>query len=124
MNACKSNLDSPRLPNFSGSPSSNRENDSRSDQAMSALSVAMEKRFTTCPVTDTSGTIVRRRDIAGFSLSEAVYPQGLVLSRHCHSNAYLSFILSGSYTEKYLDRGCVCAEGALRFLPPGQLHEN
>ena len=84
----------------------------------------MEKRFAACPVTDISGTVLRRRDIAGFSLSETVYPQGLILSRHCHANAYLSFILSGSYTEKYLDRACICAEGALRFLPPGQLHEN
>src|SRR5438094_2520056 len=117
MNTCRSNLDSTnRLPNFSGAPSSNRENASLPGPAMSALSLAMEKRFAACPVTDTSGTVVRRRDIAGFSLSEAIYPQGLILSRHCHANAYLSFILSGSYTEKYLDRACVCAEGALRFL--------
>jgi AraC family transcriptional regulator len=91
---------------------------------MNALSVAFEKPFPTCPETDTSGDVVRRREIPGFSLVESIYPQGLALSRHCHAQAYLSFVLAGSYTEKYLDEECVCSAGSLRFLPPGQLHEN
>jgi len=77
-----------------------------------------------CPVTDTSGETVRRRDIPGFCLTEKVYPKGLSLSRHCHSNAYLSFVLSGTYREKYSQEECLCREGALRFLPPGETHEN
>lgn len=91
---------------------------------MNAVSVAYEKPFVACPVTDTSGNIVRQRAIPGFSLTESVYPRGLSLSRHRHSHAYLIFVLSGAYTEKYADRECVCSEGALRFLPPGELHEN
>src|SRR5260370_26567690 len=65
--------------------------------AMNALDATLGKRFAACPVTDTSGSTVRRRDLAAFSLTETVYPKGLALSKHCHSNAYLSFVLSGSY---------------------------
>jgi AraC family transcriptional regulator len=91
---------------------------------MNALNAVFDKRFGACPVTDTSGNVVRRRDIPSFLLTESVYAKGLSLPKHCHSNAYLSFVLSGSYVEKYLDHECVCGEGSLRFLPPGQLHEN
>jgi AraC family transcriptional regulator len=89
-----------------------------------AMNATFEKRFTACPVTDTSGSIVRRHDLNAFSLTESVYPRGLTLSKHCHSHAYLNFVLSGSFTEKYAEQECVCAEGALRFLPPAELHEN
>ncbi len=91
---------------------------------MNATGAIAQKQFLSCPITDTSGTILRRRDIAGFSLTENVYPQGLVLSPHCHAHGYLSFVLSGNYTEKYAERTCVCPEGSLRYLPPSELHEN
>lgn len=67
---------------------------------------------------------MKRRDIPGFILTESIYPKGLVLTKHCHTHAYLSFILSGSYVERYANKECVCSEGSLRFLPPGELHEN
>jgi AraC family transcriptional regulator len=125
MNACKTNVDSQnRNANFPDQAASNRKSDS-GGQVMSSIGLIVEKRYAAaCPVTETSGTVIRRRDIAGFSLAETVYPQGLTLPRHCHSTAYLSFVLSGSYTEKYSDRACICGEGALRFLPPAELHEN
>src|SRR5579863_10152058 len=98
--------------NVSDIPSSIREG--QSPTAMNAMSVLPQKQFASCPVTDTSGTVVRRRDVAGFSLTESVYPAGMALGSHCHSNAYLSVVLAGSYTEKYAERTCVCAEGSLR----------
>lgn len=126
MNGCKPETESiNRQANFSPEPSSNLGNGSPQNYlAMNALGVAFHRQFPTCPITDISGTVVRRRDIPGFSLMESIYSQGLALTRHCHSHAYLSFVLSGRYTEKYLDVECVCTEGALRFLPPGQLHED
>jgi len=92
--------------------------------AMSAVSVVFDQRFAPCPVTDISGTVVRRRNVGGFSLAETTFAQGLALSPHCHANSYLSFVLSGRYIERYADRKCTCTEGALRFLPAGQAHEN
>ena len=77
-----------------------------------------------CPVIDAAGSTLRRRDIAGFSLTEAVYAEGVSLGRHCHANAYLTLVLSGTYSEKYADREFVWGEGALHLLPAGERHEN
>jgi AraC family transcriptional regulator len=77
-----------------------------------------------CPVTDAAGSTIRRRDIAGFSLTEAVYAEGVSLGRHCHANAYLTLVLSGNYTEKYAHGESQWGEGALHLLPAGERHEN
>lgn len=78
----------------------------------------------TCPVTDTAGTTIRRRDIAGFSLSEALYAEGVLLPRHCHANCYLTLVLSGTYSEKHSHREFQWCQGALHLLPAGERHEN
>jgi AraC family transcriptional regulator len=102
--------------NFSDSSASNMQ---AVDMPMTAT---LEKSYSTGPVTGTSGTVVKQREIPGFSLSETVYPEGLSLAPHRHSQAYLSFVLAGSYKEIYGDRECACSAGALRFLPPDELH--
>jgi AraC family transcriptional regulator len=78
----------------------------------------------TCPVMDTAGSTIRRRDIAGFSITEAVYAEGVSLDRHCHANAYLLLVLSGQYSEKHTHREFMWGEGALHLLPAGERHEN
>jgi AraC family transcriptional regulator len=121
MNGCKEVAE----PNLSHQgPSNGGSKLVGSIQAMNALGATFEQTFATVPVTDTSGSIMRRRDLAAFSLSESSYEKGMRLSKHCHSHAYLSLVLSGSYMEKYANRECLCSEGALRFLPPSELHEN
>jgi AraC family transcriptional regulator len=75
-------------------------------------------------VTDAAGSTIRRRDIAGFSLTEALYAEGVSLPRHCHANSYLTLVLSGTYTENYGDREFRWTEGALHLLPAGERHEN
>jgi AraC family transcriptional regulator len=123
MDLCKTIADSPtRAANFSRRRSSNAEK-SR-DVPMNPVESIPPKTFASCPVTDTSGFVVRQREIAGFSLSERIYSSGLVLPPHCHAQAYLSFVLSGDYVEKYSHRTSVCTEGEMRFLPPGELHVN
>jgi AraC family transcriptional regulator len=77
-----------------------------------------------CPVMDTAGSTIRRRDIAGFSITEAVYAEGVSLDRHCHANAYLLLVLSGTYSEKHTHREFIWGEGALHLLPAGERHEN
>jgi AraC family transcriptional regulator len=91
---------------------------------MNAVNVALENPLYTGPVTGLSGTVLKQREIPCFYLTECVYPLGLSLSPHRHSHAYLTFVLTGCYREKYADRECTCSEGALRFLPPAQLHGN
>jgi len=77
-----------------------------------------------CPVTDAAGSTIRRRDIVGFSLTEAVYDEGVSLGRHCHANAYLLLVLSGKYSEKHMHHDFIWGEGALHLLPAGERHEN
>jgi AraC family transcriptional regulator len=77
-----------------------------------------------CPVTDTAGKIIRRRDTAGFSLTEALYAEGISLARHCHAHCYLTLVLAGSYSEKHVQREFHWSEGALHLLPAGERHEN
>jgi len=85
---------------------------------------ASSKKTDVCPITDTAGTTIRRRDVTGFTVKESLYAPDTALGRHRHSNAYFSFVLSGGYTEKYANRESECTEGTLRFLPEGELHEN
>jgi AraC family transcriptional regulator len=72
----------------------------------------------------TSGTIVRRREVAGFILTERVYRRGLEIAEHRHEHAYLSLVLSGSYTERHGETTVDCFAGALRFLPAFAPHSN
>lgn len=75
-------------------------------------------------MTDAAGSTIRRRDIAGFSLTEAVYVEGVSLPRHCHADSFLTLVLEGSYIERYSDREFHWGEGALHLLPAGERHEN
>lgn len=77
-----------------------------------------------CPVTAAAGKTIRRRDVAGFSLSEALYPEGLTLARHCHAQCFLTLVLEGSYSEKHRFREFQWSEGAIHLLPAGESHEN
>jgi len=44
---------------------------------------------------------MKRRQAAGFSLSETRYTKGLKLSPHSHEAPYFCFILCGANTESY-----------------------
>jgi AraC family transcriptional regulator len=77
-----------------------------------------------CPVTDAAGSTIRRRDIAGFSLTEGLYAAGVSLARHCHADSYLTVVLSGNYIERYSHREFQWGEGAIHLLPAGERHEN
>ena len=77
-----------------------------------------------CPVTEAAGNVIRRRDIAGVSITEAVYDKGVSLGRHCHAHAYLTLVLEGAYNEKHSDREFTWNEGDLHLLPAGERHEN
>jgi AraC family transcriptional regulator len=77
-----------------------------------------------CPVTDTAGSTIRRRDIAGFSITEAIYDEGAYLGRHCHADAHILLVLSGKYSEKHTSREFTWGEGALHLLPAGERHAN
>jgi len=68
------------------------------------------------------GQTVKRRQAAGFSLSETHYTPGLKLSRHSHEAPYFGFILCGAYTESYGQRVRACQPSMLIYHPAGELH--
>jgi AraC family transcriptional regulator len=71
------------------------------------------------------GVRVKTRSIAGFTSTEYRYAAGTRLSRHSHERAYFSFVLRGSYEERYssnYDRQCH-SETTL-YHPAGEDHSD
>ncbi len=73
---------------------------------------------------DISGEVLRRRALGPFTLSEHVYADGVVLPKHAHRQAFITFVIEGTFREQCGARTMVCRPGALRFLPAGEVHEN
>ena len=73
---------------------------------------------------DVSGETLRLRSVGPYTLSENLYPSGLVLSKHSHERAYLTFVIEGAFRERYATRAILCRTGMIRFLPAGEVHEN
>jgi len=83
----------------------------------------LDKPYCSAPVTGPSGTVVKHRDVAGFTLTENVYAAGCMLPWHRHAHAYLNFVQAGTYKERYTHRECTCSAGDLRYLPSDEPHE-
>lgn len=71
---------------------------------------------------EAAGEILRLRAIGPFTLSENVYPAGVVLPNHAHREAYITFVIEGAFRERYTNGSMVCRPGGVRFLPAGELH--
>jgi len=78
-------------------------------------------RFEQC---DVSGERVRLRVVGPFTLSENLYPTGLVLPAHSHSLVYITFVIEGTFREHYAGGTLTCRPGTVRFLPASEVHEN
>jgi len=73
---------------------------------------------------ESAGELLRERVIGPFTVSEEYYPEGTVLPKHAHRNAFITFIIEGSVRETYGSGVATYRAGALRFLPAGEVHEN
>jgi AraC family transcriptional regulator len=73
---------------------------------------------------DVSGETLRLRTIGPFTLRENLYASGLVLPKHSHSHAYITFVIEGAFRERYATRSILCRTGMVRYLPAGEVHEN
>lgn len=73
---------------------------------------------------DVSGELLRKQEIPGFTITEDRYEGGFTLPKHHHRKAFLTFVLEGSYIEKYRGVSSICGPGTLRFHPAGEEHEN
>lgn len=68
--------------------------------------------------------ILKRSKVSDFTLTEALYPAGLTLSKHSHEGASFSFVLKGRYTEKYGNKFRQCEPSKVIYLPSGETHSD
>ncbi|HYL34918.1 MAG TPA: AraC family transcriptional regulator [Bryobacteraceae bacterium] len=73
---------------------------------------------------EAAGEVLKLRTIGPFTLREMLCPAGLVLPHHTHREAYITFVIEGSFQEMYSTGATVCRPGAVRFLPAGETHAN
>lgn len=68
------------------------------------------------------GETLRSRKVAGFELSERVYPPWYQTPEHTHKQALFCFVMQGNYTETYGGKTRECSSSTLLYHPPGELH--
>jgi AraC family transcriptional regulator len=68
--------------------------------------------------------ILKRSRVSDFTLTEALYPAGLTLSKHSHEGASFSFVLKGGYTETYGNKIRHCEPSKVIYLPSGETHSD
>jgi AraC family transcriptional regulator len=76
------------------------------------------------PPEEAAGEVLKRRSLGPYTLTEHLYPGELLIPKHSHRHAFLTFVIEGTYRERCGTRSIVCRPGALRFLPAGEVHEN
>ena len=68
------------------------------------------------------GTTERRYDGGGLTVAESVFPSGLDIPRHEHTNAFYGLIVEGCCTSSLDYRSRTERPFTLRFFPAGQAH--
>jgi AraC family transcriptional regulator len=66
--------------------------------------------------------ILKRHELAGLTLLEALYPAKLKQPRHTHTQASFSFVLDGDYLESYETKAQVRQPSTIIFHPPQESH--
>lgn len=76
------------------------------------------------PLTSIYGRCLRKVEVAGFTVMDAVYPPGMQLHHHSHEQATLSFVLKGRFCETLSSGSENCGPQSLISRPPGAAHAN
>jgi len=66
--------------------------------------------------------ILKKHEINGYTLFEALYPSNLKQPRHTHTLASFSFVLAGSYFENYGRQTSTRTSSTVIFHPPQESH--
>jgi AraC family transcriptional regulator len=73
---------------------------------------------------DAAGEVLKKRNLGPYVLTEHLYSDRVVLPKHAHRHAFLTFVIEGTFREHCGTRSITLRPGALRFLPAGEAHEN
>lgn len=68
------------------------------------------------------GDTLRNHEVAGFGLTETIYPPHCELPRHSHELPYFGLILRGTYTENYGEKTRLCQPSMLVYHPADEVH--
>src|SRR5690349_10197857 len=68
--------------------------------------------------------LVRLREVAGLSLTEATHPPSLRVPPHSHEEAHFCLLLQGHYEEHCSKQIIVREPSTLAFMPGGAIHSN
>ena len=71
-----------------------------------------------------AGTLLASREVAGLVFSSLGYEPGVTLGWHVHPRPYLSFVGSGSYTERLAGLTRHCPTSTLLLHAAGERHAN
>jgi AraC family transcriptional regulator len=66
--------------------------------------------------------ILRKRELGGFEVAEALYPPNSKQPRHTHARASFSFVLGGSYLENYGAHSLTRQASTIVFHPAQESH--
>jgi AraC family transcriptional regulator len=73
---------------------------------------------------DVNGEVLKRRNIGPYILSEHLYRHEGFVGKRAHRHAVVTFVIEGTFREHCSAGSSVCRQGALRFLPAGEVHEH
>jgi AraC family transcriptional regulator len=68
--------------------------------------------------------VLRGIGSSSIKLQEVEYAAGFCVPRHAHPHAFISYTISGVYWTAHGCGGLTCRPRSMRFLPPGEWHEN
>ena len=66
--------------------------------------------------------IIKKSELSGFFLTEAMYPRSLRMPRHSHEAAHISFTFQGGFTERHPKKSWNCKMSSLIFRPFDSTH--
>jgi AraC family transcriptional regulator len=66
--------------------------------------------------------VLKKRELAGLEIVEALYPPNSKQPRHTHALASFSFVLGGSYLENYGAHSATRQPSTIVFRPPRESH--
>lgn len=71
---------------------------------------------------DVQGTIVKRREVPGFRLTESLYGEGFTTRKHFHNSGLFGCVIDGSFTNAYRQATHHLPSSSVMFCPAGEMH--
>jgi len=71
-----------------------------------------------------AGEVLETKRLRHLTLTETLYPRNLLLAKHSHAVTYLTFVIDGTYQERFGGTTNICGPRSVRCLPADEPHSN